>query len=89
MIEWLPTARALVVRAAWLPTMATGDPRVVTPSMNWTVPLSRPPPGAVTDTMAVSVTDCPRTDGLSELATAVEVAALLTEWETGPAALIR
>ena len=46
--------------------------------MNVTVPDGAPPPGAVMATVAVSVTDWPKTLGLAELATAVVVEALLT-----------
>jgi len=43
-----------------------------------TVPVGVPVPGAVAVTVAVKVTDCPKTEGLTEELTAVVVLALLT-----------
>jgi hypothetical protein len=45
------------------------------PSLNATVPVGVPAPGAVTDTVAVYVTDCPVTDGFTEDTTPVDVKA--------------
>jgi hypothetical protein len=55
-------------------------PSVTVPSRNVTVPLGLPAPGGVTVTVAVNVTDCPKTDGLVPEATVVAVFALLTVW---------
>ena len=41
-------------------------PIVVAPSRKLTVPAGLPAPGAVTVTVAVKVTPCPKTDGLAE-----------------------
>jgi hypothetical protein len=46
--------------------------------MNVTVPVGVPEPGEVTVTIAVKVTDWPKTDGFTEELTAVVVAALFT-----------
>ena len=41
-------------------------PSVVVPSLNVTVPVGVPAPGALTVTVAVNVTDWPKTDGLAD-----------------------
>ena len=51
-------------------------------SLNDTVPVGEPAPGAVTEMMAVKVTDCPNTDGLVPDTSATVVAAPLTTWLT-------
>ena len=53
-------------------------PMFVAPSRKFTVPVGDPAPGAVTVTVAVNVTDCPNTDGLTDDANVVVVLALLT-----------
>src|SRR3989442_83449 len=55
-------------------------PRTVAPSLKLTVPLGAPAAGAVTLSVAVSVTLCPNTEGLAALLKAAEVAPLLTVW---------
>src|ERR1051325_1800550 len=50
------------------------------PSLNVTVPLGVPLPGAAALTVAVKVTDWPKTDGWAEDTTAVVVLSLLTTW---------
>ncbi len=76
-IVWLPTVSALVEHCAVPPDKATAlQPAIVAaPSLNWTVPVGVPLPGAVTLTVAVNVTLCPKTDGLAFDMTAVVVAA--------------
>ena len=59
-------------------------PIVVAPSVNVTEPDGVPLPGAVADTVAVNVTDCPTTDGEPEPVTAVAVAAWPTAWAVTP-----
>jgi hypothetical protein len=54
--------------------------RAFVPSLNVTDPFGVPPKRAVT--VAVSVTDCPYTDGLSEEISAVAVGALFTTCAT-------
>jgi len=75
---WLPTERAEVLNVAFPLICRVPLPSVVDPSLNVTVPVGVPEPGAVAVTVAVSVTDCPKTDGLTDEMTAVEVLALLT-----------
>jgi hypothetical protein len=53
-------------------------PRVTVPSRNVTVPDGLPAPGATAVTVAVKVTDCPKTEGLAEDVRLVLVLALLT-----------
>src|SRR5205809_46409 len=53
---------------------------VVPPSLNVTFPVGVPPPGLVTVTDAVYVTDWPTTDGFDAFVTAVAVSALFTVW---------
>ena len=55
--------------------------------MNVTVPPGIPAPGATAATVAVTVTDCPKTDGLAEDATVVVVAAAFAAWLSGAEAL--
>lgn len=84
MIEWLPTANELVVNVAVNGVVADSVPLpiVVVPSRKFTTPVGLPVP-EVTVTVAVKVTGCPKTDGLTDEATAVEVVPLgggLTVW---------
>ncbi len=53
----------------------TGEPRLVPPSLNCTLPVGVPEPGATADTVAVKVTDCPNTEGLLFELTSVELLA--------------
>ena len=53
-------------------------PRTVDPSEKVTAPVGVPAPGEVTDTVAVSVTVCPQTEGFGIEARAVVVDALFT-----------
>ena len=46
------------------PPESVGEPSTVEPSMKLTVPVAVPPPGAAGLTMAVKVTDWPKTDGV-------------------------
>ena len=55
------------------PPLRVPVPRTLAPSLNVTVPVGTPVPGAVGDTVAVNVTPCPNTEGLTELTSAVEV----------------
>ena len=71
---------AAVVSVACPVASSVTEPIVVAPSLNVTVPVGVPAPGAEAVTVAVKVTDCPETDGLTEEASAVAVAALLTIW---------
>ena len=68
--ECEPAVNAEVVSVAWPEPFRVPVPRVVAPSLNVTVPV-----GVEADpvTVAVKVTDWPKTDGFSEEPTAVEL----------------
>jgi len=76
----LPTLSPAVVRVAWPDPFNEPVPNVVTPSLKVTVPVGVPAPAA---TVAVNVTDCPKTDGFTVEASVVVVlanGAVLTVW---------
>jgi hypothetical protein len=73
-IEWLPIVSADVVKLATPEPSSIPAPSGVEPSMNITVPVGIPEPGALEVTVAVNVTDCPNTEGLAEEATSELVA---------------
>lgn len=77
MIECDATLNALVVYVACPPLMVP-VPNVAAPSLKVTVPETVPAPGAVMLTVAVNVTDCPKTDGFCDETTEVVVLALFT-----------
>ena len=56
-----PMASVEVMKVA-TPPVSVGLPRMVEPSWNVTVPVGAPAPGLTTATVAVRVTDCPKTD---------------------------
>ena len=62
-----PGLSADVEMAVWLDPLSEAEPRFVAPSKNVTLPV------AVGDTVAVNVTESPKFDGLSELASVVVV----------------
>ena len=68
MIECGPTAKVEVAREAAPAVREPGEPRLVTPSRNCTVPV-----GLLPVTVAVNVTDCPNAAGLLEAANVVVV----------------
>ncbi len=74
-IEWDPTVNALVANVAWPVASRLPLPRVLVPSRNVTVPVGVPVPGGFTVTVAVKVTDWPKTDGLTDDVSVVVVAA--------------
>src|SRR2546427_42858 len=78
-IVWLPTDRAEVANVAD-PTLRVAVSRVVAPSLNVTVPEGVPAPGLFAVTVAVKVTNWPKSDGLADETTAVAVASLWTVW---------
>src|SRR5712691_10846520 len=79
---WLPTLSVAVFRAAVPPLSVTALPRLLAPSLNWTVPVGVPAPGETALTVAVKVTLSPDTDGFSDDVTPAVVDALLTAWLT-------
>ena len=68
--------------------IVTAVPMALPLSKNWTVPAAVPAPGVVVATVAVKVTDCPKTEGLVEDVNAVVVLALLTTWLTAVLVLV-
>ena len=72
-IEWLPRINPDVLNVAIPEPFSVPVPRIVDPSSNVTVPVGVPEPGDVT--VAVNVTDYPKTDGFAPEANAVEVVA--------------
>jgi hypothetical protein len=80
-IECVPSASVETANVAF-PLVSVPVPRVVLPSLNVTVPVGVPVPGAVAVKVAVNVTLSPLVDGFNEDATFVEVAALSTTSET-------
>lgn len=74
---WLPGARADVVKVA-IPPLSVPVPIGLPPSKKVTVPVGVPDPGATGETVAVKVTDCPKTGRLNDEVTVVVVLALLT-----------
>ena len=69
------------------PEVRVTVPREVEPSKNSTVPEAVPAPGAVAATIAVKVTDSPKTEEVVE-ANVVVVLALLTTWVTAELVLV-
>ncbi len=81
MVLCAPPLRLVVVHVAW-PELTVCEPplqvMVADPSLKVTVPVGVPAPGGFTLTVAVNVTDWPKTDGLIEEATVVVVGAWFT-----------
>jgi hypothetical protein len=82
-IVWEATANTEVASVPLPESSRVPEPSVVAPSLNTTVPVGVPVPGACADTDAVNVTDWPNTDGDPDDAMLVTVAALPTTWESG------
>jgi hypothetical protein len=84
---WVAAARAVLKEAVVTPPALltlTGLPALLPSTMNCTVPLGAPAPGAVTLTVAVKLMLWPDTEGLTEELTTVLVAARLTVWVREP-----
>jgi|SRR6266404_4715244 len=64
------------------PDRLTGGPKLLPSIANWTVPVRVPEPGATALTVAVKVTNWPKTEGLAEEATVVVVEAWFTSCES-------
>ena len=82
------TPKLVIAAEVAEPEVSVTVPREVTPSKNSTDPVAVPAPGAVAATVAVKVTDCPKTEGVVE-ANVVVVLALLTTWLTAVLVLAR
>ena len=78
-MEWLPTLSVVVLNVA-VPPLSVPVTIVVTPSLNVTLPVGVPAPGATDATVAVNVTDCPKLDGFRLDVSVVAVFALFTNW---------
>jgi hypothetical protein len=72
---WVPTESGDVVNVADPPVKVTGAPRFTPPSVNCTLPVAVPDPGATAETVAVNVTAWPKTAGFVSEVTAVELEA--------------
>src|SRR5262249_51476130 len=87
---WPPVVRLAVVKlAVVLPpaVVSTPCPTLVAPSEKITVPVGFPaavPPGLLTVTVAVNVTDWPGVEGVADELTPVLGGALLTVWLSEP-----
>src|SRR5437870_3667076 len=79
-IVWLPMLRDEVVNLAWPEPSSVPDPRVVIPSLKVTVPVGVPAAGASDVTVAVKVTDWPKTEVAGEALTVVA----LSCWPLNP-----
>src|SRR5262245_10501471 len=77
-MAWPPVAATLVVNGAGPSALTATVPRTMLPSLNVTVPVGVPAPGATAATVAVKVTAWPGTAGLADEVRATEVAAGLT-----------
>ena len=86
MILFEPTASDAMDKVA-TPDERVPVPIVVEPFLNVTVPVAVPAPGAVAATVAVKVTDSPKTEEVVE-ASVVVVLALLTTWLTAELVLV-
>ena len=73
-----PTPNEEVVNMAEPLLRVAGEPRLFTPSLNCTVPVGFPEPGATAETEAVKLTDWPKLDGFSDEMMVVLLLALLT-----------
>ena len=74
MLKLLPTKRLEVDKVAE-PLLSVPFPKRIVPSKKLTVPVTVPAPGETALTVAVKVTDCPKTAGLVEDVNAVVVLA--------------
>lgn len=76
-IVWVPVEREDIPADVALPLdNATGEPKSVPSTLNWTVPVRVPEPGALAVTVAVKVIDWPNADGLAEELVVVVVLSL-------------
>ena len=78
MIECEATDNEVVENVATPEALSVAVPREVIPSMKFTVPVGVPAPDEAT--VAVKLTDCPNTAGLTDAVTTVVVAAATVPW---------
>src|SRR5579863_7289054 len=77
-MEWVVTESAEVLKDATPDPFRPIVPSGLAPSLKVTVPVGVPEPGSPAATVAVKVTDWPKTEGFVALTTAVVVVARLT-----------
>jgi hypothetical protein len=75
---WAPTVSDAIVNVA-LPELKLAVASVVAPSRKVTVPVGVPEPGETALTVAVKVTDCPKTDAFTDEVTPVVLESLVTD----------
>jgi hypothetical protein len=75
---WVATEREEVGNVATPAPLSVAVPNVLVPSLNVTVPVGVPEAGLVAVTVAVNVTDWPKTDGLADEVRVVLLEAWLT-----------
>ena len=82
MTRWTPRESEELVALVAVPLVerVTGLPKLEPSMTNWTVPVRVPAPGETGLTVAVKVTDWPKTMGLVDEVTVVVVLAGLTVW---------
>src|ERR1043166_7270943 len=80
-MEWLVTDKVEVEEVA-VPALRLVVARAIAPSLKTTLPVGVPPAGDSGPTVAVKVTDWPKTEGLGKEVTVVALLALLTVWVT-------
>ena len=73
----MPTPKLVIAAEVAEPEDSVTVPREVVPSKNSTVPAAVPEPGVIGATFAVKVTDCPKSEGLTEDVNAVVVLATM------------
>ena len=80
---WEPTANDDVLKVA-VPLLSETVPRDVVPSRKVMFPVGVPAPANAAETVAVKVTDCPRTEGFAAAVKLVVVAVLPTTCVKAP-----
>ena len=78
LIVSLPTESGAVVVTVAMPLTSVPVPRAVDPHVNVTAPVGMPVPGELGLTVALIVSDCPKTEGAGEVTTVVVVPAWFT-----------
>jgi hypothetical protein len=76
--EWLATDKTEVMNVAWSLLLRVPVPSMVVPSLKVTVPVGVPAPGDTALTLAVKVSDCPKTDELPDDFIVIALEAWLT-----------
>ena len=83
MIEWGPVVSEEMASAAWPVPSRLAVPKAALPSVKATVPVGVPTPESTDATVAVRVTDWPKTEGLVDDDRAVVVGAWFAVWMRG------